>query len=280
MNLPNRPATIGYWLAFALAGLLGIAFGWRTNEVTAFTDDWTSAQWGPAAAWVAGFLTFGAVSVSLWQALEARKKNAKDALAAEERSRKEAERHAEQLHDANTRLENELTAQRNAEQLRLIPPIWPAVDKIVDSAERTLSLADETKNFLKLDQHIPDQHRITQRKRAEHIASLARDRQHAVESMIMPAALLVSEPDTMASIQRVWALTNSLQFNIHVSLNKSKAFDWPNDPENSESNITALLNELSSERQQMFVSAREKIAELPPIPGNLFIPLSRYEADS
>lgn len=53
------PATVG-----ALVSILLTGYG--------FGQGWGSAQWGPVSAWFSGVLTFGAVSIALWQAFRAR----------------------------------------------------------------------------------------------------------------------------------------------------------------------------------------------------------------
>lgn len=113
---------------------------WTANRVNA--DQWGSSQWGPAAAWVGALLTATAISVSLWQAFEAKSKAKRDAESAAGKLAEERGRHEREMKEANNRLEQELDLQRRFEQIRSIPPISASMTRLtLPTSDFLMSLA-------------------------------------------------------------------------------------------------------------------------------------------
>src|SRR6476620_3857944 len=64
--LPGTDRRLPYWVVWLVALVVSFILGWGLS------NGWGSSHWGPVAAWFSGALTAGAVSVSLWQAFEAK----------------------------------------------------------------------------------------------------------------------------------------------------------------------------------------------------------------
>lgn len=135
LHIPWIDLRIPYWCIWIAALFLGMLLGWS------FSDGWGAAQWGPLAGWFGGILTAIAVSVSLWQSSEAKKKSLSDeakaeALLEQEKSRNrkrektEARRHKQALRHSEKQVKRELDSQRRHQQLMAIPPLWDAIAEL------------------------------------------------------------------------------------------------------------------------------------------------------
>ncbi|ELB87125.1 hypothetical protein Rwratislav_41365 [Rhodococcus wratislaviensis IFP 2016] len=191
--------------------------------------------------------------MSLWQALEARKKSAQDSLAAEERSRVEAERHAEQLNAANARLENELNAQRQYQQLQSIPPIWDAIG----------DLTVPTNNLLQTLQRA----RVDEDTKSIAKAELLAWRPIAFKAAISfsSAFLLINEENTMASIRKTQSALEMLVKaveRLHSDISAGEPVTARSIGEASK-----LQNELVANRKEMIETAKQHIGGYNGIPS-------------
>ncbi|MGW5074035.1 hypothetical protein [Rhodococcus sp. NPDC004095] len=116
-----------------VAGIVGVVVI-GVFAVVGLVSGWGVGQFGPLAAWVSGALTLAAVSVSLWQANEAKRRALEDAEKAEKRLQEERNRHAQELErasqqtaDVERRHQEQLKVQKETRQIESILPIWHAV---------------------------------------------------------------------------------------------------------------------------------------------------------
>lgn len=175
-------------------------------------------QWSAAGGWVGGFGALAAVVVALWQIKSARDDAADAKVEADERLTRELEaadqrlvkelervhavsveqmvaaeaRHTAQLMKSDELLANELDAQRRAEQIRCIPPIW----------EEIANLAFPFQSFLELLQDVPSMPR-TNDAAAEFMAKaeIWIRGLMSIEMGFSTAHLIVSEPHTHAALK-------------------------------------------------------------------------------
>ncbi|MGR6521647.1 hypothetical protein ACU5JM_08430 [Rhodococcus erythropolis] len=129
---------IGILLVSLLAYyLFALATGTTFNET----------QWAAAGAWFGGLMTFGAVSVAIWQTNNANQQ-ARDAeqRAVEEASKAEL-RHKAELAAADARLANELDAQRRHDQAMAISPMW---NGLVPMSSQLNHLVDVSREFARI----------------------------------------------------------------------------------------------------------------------------------
>lgn len=102
---------------------------------------WKSGEWAAAGAWLGGVMTFGAVSVAVWQtnnanqqARRAEKRADVEVAASEKRSElariAASDRHAAEITAANDRVRRQIESARRTEQVQATALLWSAIGNV------------------------------------------------------------------------------------------------------------------------------------------------------
>jgi hypothetical protein len=238
-------------------------------------------QWAAAGGWVGGLGAFAAVFVALWQIKRARDDAAEAKIEADERLTRELEaaqqrtvkeieqaharaaaqmaaaevRHTEQLMKSDELLANELDAQRRAEQIRCIPPIW----------EEIANLAFPFQSFLELLQDVPSMPRTNEA--AEefwHKAEIWLRGLMSIEMGFSTAHLIVSEPHTQAALKTLYVDTR--RFHELSATASQQAAIQRSVPDLS--GLHECYSTIINQRKTMTEIVREHLAQVPPLAQN------------
>lgn len=145
-NVPRVLKKIGYSVGLLIGILLVSLLAYYLFALATGTT-FNETQWAAAGAWFGGLMTFGAVSVAIWQTNNANQQ-ARDAeqRAVEEASKAEL-RHKAELAAADARLANELDAQRRHDQAMAISPMW---NGLVPMSSQLNHLVDVSREFARI----------------------------------------------------------------------------------------------------------------------------------
>ncbi|MEV4209645.1 hypothetical protein [Nocardia salmonicida] len=228
-------------LAYIGFGVYGVRKGWGAD------------QWGDLATWMAGIATTGAVLVALWQTKLAREV-AEQARADAERevARVNAQR-IEELAAADDRLARELDAARRMEQVRTIPPIWPAVTAV--STAFVMSFKEGITRGP--TEHTEEALAIWQAEYMEPFLAAVTD----LELSFTPAVMLISEPHTQRLVTELYK--KSREVNAIVAPMPRQRLQHGTVPDLAP--LTSLLQEMREMRKSITNAVREHLIEVPPL---------------
>ncbi|BCF86657.1 hypothetical protein RQCS_62020 (plasmid) [Rhodococcus qingshengii] len=132
LYIPSIDLRIPYWCIWIVGLFVGLLLGWS------FSHSWGASQWGPVAAWFGGILTATAVTISMWQALDAKKKTLQDRKDADKRQDDERKRHERELEHAALQLER--SEQRHREQLEVQARSQSRIEQMQSVKETCIAL--------------------------------------------------------------------------------------------------------------------------------------------
>ncbi|MDI9934718.1 hypothetical protein QM806_04515 [Rhodococcus sp. IEGM 1351] len=268
---------LGYWVAGIAAGTMVVVVGhylYAFATGTRFTVD----QWSAAGGWVGGLGAFAAVAVALWQIKRARDDAEESKTEADERLTRELEaadqrlvkelervhavsaeqmaaaeaRHTAQLMKSDELLANELDAQRRAEQIRCIPPIW----------QQIADLAFPFQDFQYLLTDLPSMPRTNEA--AEEFMAKAEPWMRSLMDLEMgfsTAHFIVSEPHTQAALKTLYLDTRKLhELSATAAATAVQRHAVPDMTELKECYKTII-----NQRKTMTEIVREHLAQVPPL---------------
>ncbi|WEX02772.1 hypothetical protein [Rhodococcus sp. RCBS9] len=276
-NVPRVLKKIGYGVGLLIGVLLVSLLAYYLFALATGTT-FNETQWAAAGAWFGGIMTFGAVSVALWQTNLARADTAAAKVEADERLTRELNaadvrllkeldrarevaseqmasaeaRHTAQLVKSDELLARELDAQRRAEQVRCIPPLW----------EEILALALPIQEFQELVTTVPSLPRTVAT--AEKFMLGVKPWMQSLASIEMgfnTPHLIVSEPHTLAAlkvlyedVRRLHQLSDDA---ITTAIREHVAPDM--------SELDRCYLKIIGQRNTMTETIREHLTQAPPL---------------
>ncbi len=222
------------------------------NSVSRWTE-WGGSEWAAAGAWVGGLMTFGAVSVAVWQTNNANGQ-ARRAEAQAKVSRAEDEkRHDVAIDAANKRLTDELDAQRRHVQLLAVLHVASALD------EFTTASAD----LLKIYKYLTEP--FDSGDRADALAAFSEWKplyDSASRSFVEPN-LMVDDVETRQALGELQGLCRDVQ-TVIKGVNAGISEGYSGMPMNT-AFAAGQVDDITKLRVQMIGMARRNIAMVPAL---------------
>jgi hypothetical protein len=231
---------IGVLLASLLAYyLFALATGTTFNET----------QWAAAGAWFGGLMTFGAVSVAVWQTNNANKR-ARDAekKAATEATKAE-NRHNRELAAANQRTLDQIDLQRRRDQIACVVAAYRTYNALRVESNRIIDFT----NILVKKTITPDEARETTR-----LFTVWESNFTEIHNAYAAANITVSNQPTREMLMECDQLAGSLAAEIKNIHSKTAKCYHPH-----VDNIgiaTSLVNELGIKAEELLNAARDNLS--------------------
>lgn len=260
--------------AAAGVGVVVAAFLIASVVTHGLSSGWDATEWGPVAAWFSGFLTVAAVGVALYQTIMARRDTeiaraeaaqqvataradaeAQRLRAVEERALAEA-RHAQQLQNSEDLLARQLDAQRRAEQVATLPPIWAAIGNLQQPFHNYVQ-------FLEYDlvELVDMEDKQAAADKLEEAMMPFQQLLMNLELVFMPAQMIVGEEHVFDAVNDLYEETRLLSEMCSALLfDNAYATSAPDTTE-----LKACFTRIVQQRKVMTRIVREHLSQVPPL---------------
>ncbi|GAA1463484.1 hypothetical protein [Williamsia maris] len=175
--------------------------------------------------------------------------------AAEERRIAEV-RHAQQLQNSEALLARQLDAQRRAEQVATLPPIWAAIGRLIVPFQSYAAFLDD--DLLRLVRAVDREAAAAEVERNLHPwTELLSD----LELVFTPAQMVIGEPHVFDALNDLYEETRNLQMlSSNLPLETFRTMTAPDTTE-----LRAAFQSVVQQRRVMTRVVRDNLTQVPPL---------------